>query len=88
MPSHIRVAPEDGRTIVQVDDEELFDFVDDFLTEECGLDYDFVSTSTDGTRTIHFPDETSRDAVTAALERLDPREVERIFRINNPVKES
>lgn len=84
---HIRLGEEDGRVVVQVEDDELFDFVDDYLTETCDLAFESVrlSDSVEPTNTMLFPIGTVRDTVEVALRKLDPLEVERIFRINNPV---
>jgi len=68
--------------MLQVDDTELFDFVEDFLTEQCDLDYQVVIGRKP--HAIIFPRGISIDTVNSALSQLDPNEIERIFRINNP----
>src|SRR4051794_21630506 len=85
---HIRCGEEGGRVIVQIDDDELFDFVDDYLTEHSDLECETVrfSDSVETTNTMLFRVGTLRHKVEAALRKLDPLEVERIYRINNPAE--
>lgn len=79
---HIRTSEKDGRVLLEVDDTELFDFVDDFLTEQCDLDYEHVILGPKR-HTIIFPPGTSIETVNSALNQLDANDVERVFRINN-----
>ena len=81
---HIRTREEDGRVVLQVDDTELSDFVEDFLTEQCGLDYQIVESAGRNRHAIIFPLGTSIETVNSALSQLDRNDIERIFRINNP----
>lgn len=85
---HVHLGEEGGRIVVQVDDDELFDFVEDFLTESSNLTCEHVLLPVDveSVNTMYFPVGVSRHTVEAALRKLDPIELERIFRINNLVR--
>jgi hypothetical protein len=37
---HVWIAETDGRVALEVEDWELLDFIDDYLTEAVGLEYD------------------------------------------------
>ena len=83
--SHITVRLEEGRVIVDVDDLELFDFVEDHLIEGCDLCYEYLLPKRPLSQvvTMAFPTHISLDRVLTALLKLDPVEIERIFLINN-----
>jgi hypothetical protein len=76
---------EQGQVLVEVDDHELFDFIDDFLTEECGFDDATVVFPTAGSvvHTIRLPPRYSMSDVTIALTKLDIGEAKRIYALNN-----
>lgn len=77
---------DDGRTILVVDDYELFDFVDDYLTDDCDLAYEFrTSTERSGGEiiTMYFPSAVIGSEIEGAVLRLDVTEVERIYKLNN-----
>ncbi|MFQ5801993.1 MAG: hypothetical protein ACE5JQ_03735 [Candidatus Methylomirabilales bacterium] len=82
---HIKVENLDGRTVVTIDDWELFDYVDDFLTEH-GIEYDyFTEADHEGRRnfTMHFSPNMPTERVSAILARISPEEVQRIWNLNN-----
>jgi hypothetical protein len=66
---HIRLTEELGRVVVHVDDQELLDLVEDFLCEQCGLEFEFLQAEA-GTRmhlAMAFPDGIDRETVERAL---------------------
>lgn len=85
---HVQLGEEGGRIVVQVADYELFDFVGDHLTETCEIAYESVrfANSIEPMNTMIFPFGTDRAKVDVALNKLDPLELERVFRINNPAE--
>ena len=78
----------EGRAVVDVVDDELRDMVEDHLIELCDLEYEYLQPLTDGGKACQmvFPPNILLSNVIAALNKLDPIEVERVFRINNPTK--
>jgi hypothetical protein len=82
---HVSVKTSAGRASVEVDDDELRDLIEDHLVEVCGLDYEYLAPGGEGRHhaLVFSPEVTSADIV-GALNRLDPAEVERVFRLNNP----
>lgn len=86
MSEHIHLDFEDGHVVVTIDDHELFDYVDDYLTEERDIEYEYVTKHEDGSRRLfamHFPTSVSFKRVTRAVEELPRHEIERIWRLNN-----
>lgn len=82
---HIKLENHDGLAAVVIDDWELFDYLDDFLSER-GLDYDRLSeVQVAGRRifTMHFAASVALDQVSAVLEKVPPSEIQRIWRLNN-----
>ena len=90
MSQHIRLVRDRDWWVVEVDDHELFDFIDDFLTEETeaecvGISFDDPKLGT--WNRAYFPGtDESHSILTDALARLDPAEIERIYRVNNPLR--
>lgn len=84
---HISVGLDDeDRCVVVVEDYELFDFVEDFLGEECDLSYEYrISRERPGGEiiTLYFPFGITPAVVEASLSRLSAAEIERIYRLNN-----
>jgi hypothetical protein len=86
MSEHILVLVSGGHVCVSVDDYELMDFVDDFLTEKRDIESDYQVKSIVNGRsvyTLHFPISVTLDAVSHAIQELDPDEIERIWLLNN-----
>jgi hypothetical protein len=82
---HIRIENREGSVAVVIDDYELFDYVDDFLTER-GLEYDHLSESEIAGRrifTMHFPATVLTEQISTVLTQLPPDEIQRIWRLNN-----
>lgn len=84
---YISVGLGDGnRCIVVVEDYELFDFVEDFVGDECDSSYEYrTSQERPGGEiiTMFFPLRISPEDIEASLSRLTPAEVERIYKLNN-----
>jgi hypothetical protein len=81
---YLRLREEDGRLILRVNDAELLDYIDDFLTEECDLRHDQVDGAGGAPAGLLFPEGTRAGLIVDAIRRLIPAELDRIFRINNP----
>jgi hypothetical protein len=84
---HIQIgSSEDGRVYLVIDDLELFDFIDDHLTEECSI---FSESHTSEVReggeiiTLYFPISVEMKQVEEGLAKLTTESVEEIYRINN-----
>lgn len=74
-----------GNLFVSVEDTELFDYVDDYLTEECRIEYSHVTSSENNDVSIYtmiFPKETNVHVLTKVLKDLPISEIERIYNIN------
>ena len=77
----------DGYLYVTVEDTELFDYVDDYLTEECRIEYSNVTSSENNNVSIYtmiFPKETNVYVLSKVIKDLSISEIERIYKINNP----
>jgi hypothetical protein len=71
---------QDGKLLITVDDYELFDIIDDILTEQ--FDIDFLLQNLEVEYVLHL-ENTNFDTVDDILSSLDECEIERIFRLNN-----
>ena len=84
---HISIgSDESGCVILEIEDFELFDFIEDYLTEKCNLPYESrKSRELVGGEviTLYFPPNTKSDHVKQALMRLSHSEIEAIYRLNN-----
>lgn len=77
---------DENRCIVVVEDYELFDFIDDFLTEECDLIHEYRTTrERPGGEiiTMYFPLGVTHKTVEQNLLQLSPAEIEGIYKLNN-----
>ncbi|WP_027363239.1 hypothetical protein [Desulfospira joergensenii] len=75
-----------GAVAVSVEDYELFDFIDDYVTEECDLDWQdktVKEASMGEVHTMYFNPKHSLVEVETALLKLNPKEIEKIYAINN-----
>lgn len=75
-----------NRCIVVVEDYELFDFIDDFLGDECDLPYDYRTTKErlgGEIVTMYFPPDVTPETIERNLLKLSPGEIERIYKLNN-----
>ena len=84
---YISVGLDEGnRCVIVVEDYELFDFVEDFLGDECDLSYEYrTSKERPGGEiiTMFFPLGVAPEIIKASLANLSPAEVERIYKLNN-----
>ncbi len=65
---------------------ELFDTYDDILTEQSEIDDYYITTkNTENLEivTVCFPDNTGKDRMHNEVQRIDKKEVERLYKINN-----
>ena len=77
----------DGYLYVTVEGTELFDYVDDYLTEECRIEYSNVTSSENNNVSIYtmiFPKETNVYVLSKVIKDLPISEIERIYKINDP----
>ncbi|MEM9360842.1 MAG: hypothetical protein AAGB04_32120 [Pseudomonadota bacterium] len=75
-----------GAAVISVADHELFDFIDDYVNEGCGLICEYVSVyeiATGEMLTMHFHPRYSVEDIESALKKLSPKKVEEIYAINN-----
>ena len=85
---HVNIGTDTKDVIfVKVEDTEVFDYVDDYLTEECDIEYEHVVTSENNgipIYTMYFPKETNIHVITTVLMTLSVINIEKIYNINNP----
>lgn len=73
--------------LLRIEDDELFDTFDDILTEQFDIeDYYITKDNRENLAivTIHFPYDTDKNKLDQAVRSIDQKEVERIYKINNP----
>lgn len=84
---HIQIGlNEDNRCSVVIDDYELFDFISDYLGDECDLPHEYLTSKTrpgGEVVTMYFPPAVTAAAIEQCLLKLSPAEVHRIYGINN-----
>ena len=74
------------RCMVVIDDYALFDFIDDYLTEECALPYEcvaFLPRPGGEIVTMYFPASLSPEAIEQCLLELPISQIVRIYASNN-----
>ncbi len=81
---HVQAYISDGRAVVEVRDAELQNMIEDYLTEQCNLEYEYLRPVPAGGTLMVFAPEVSLGTIVAALNALDPSEVDRVFRLNSP----
>ena len=82
---HVVIDESDGHPTVKIDDWELFDFIEDHLDAH-DLEYDYLTEEKVGHRSIfimHFRVGVDLGRLKDVIERIDPREIQRIWKINN-----
>ena len=75
-----------GNLYVAVEGTELFDYIDDYLTEECSIEYEHVILSENNgipVYTMLFSKEINRIVLETVLNNLSIVEIEKIYCINN-----
>lgn len=84
---HIRIGLyERSRCLLVIDDYELFDFISDYLGDECDLPHESQSSKArpgGEVITMYFPTSVEPAAVEQCLLKLSPDEIERIYKLNN-----
>ena len=86
LPHIILTLEDDNSVVLSIKDHELFDFVEDYFTEECDLGDKFLiiqSQNRSGTSSMHFGLKASLAEIEQALNKLDPKEILRIYALNN-----
>lgn len=86
IPHIITGSNSDGNLFVSVENAELFDYVDDYLTEECSIEYDHVIESENNGRPVYtmiFSKETNRIVLDTVISNISTTEIEKIYNINN-----
>ncbi len=74
------------RVLLVIHDYELFDFVSDYLGDDCDLPHEYQSSvQRPGGEiiTMYFPLSTTGTEVEHHLLKLSPQEIERIYKLNN-----
>ena len=84
---HIQISThESGRVFLVIGDYELFDYIDDYLSDNFDIEYECISSSErEGGKiiTMYFPLGVSLKQVESAVSTLTAEEVEEIYRLNN-----
>ncbi len=84
---HINIGTNsEGNLYVAVEDTELFDYVDDYLTDECSIEYEHVIESKNNgipVYTMLFSKEINSIVLETVLNNLSIDEIEKIYNINN-----
>ena len=84
---HINIGTNtEGNLFVEVEGTELFDYVDDYLTEECSIEYEHVIPSKNNgipVYTMLFSKETNSIVLETVLNSLSVAEIEKTYKINN-----
>lgn len=86
IPHIVTGSNSDGNLFVSVENTELFDYVDDYLTEECSIEYDHVIESENNgipVYTMIFSKETNRIVLDTVISNISTTEIEKIYNINN-----
>ena len=81
---HIIINKEpNGEITIEIDDIELFDFIEDYLIEKCSIEYAFLTDMKNKNRIMHFTDKYSFETLKSVVQRLDRDEIEKIYQLNN-----
>jgi len=84
---HISINVSSDKSVcVSIEDYELFDYISDYLTEKCNIEYDYMSeekTSKNTTYLMHFSNKHSVIELEGYLSKLNKSEIERIYSLNN-----
>ena len=77
----------ESNAIVSIEDYELFDYISDFLTEKCDVDYDYMTEERSSkNKTIyimHFSKSYEISEIEKHISKLKTKEIERIYSLNN-----
>lgn len=84
---HIRISSENNKTVLQVDTWELKDYVEDYLTEKCGIEYEYfeevnpdLKQTNRETYYLYYTLQYSLDKIEEAVQKLDEKEITEIVR--------
>ncbi len=81
------ITDSDKNIIINIDNYEVFDYISDFLTEKCNVEYDYMSeekASKNKTNYLmHFSKKYSATEIERHLSKLKEKEIERIYSLNN-----
>jgi hypothetical protein len=84
---HISIGThESGCVVLEIEDYELFDFIDDYLTDDCDILYEArtVRERPGGEIiTMYFSHSVSEREIERHLAKLAPEEIESIYKLNN-----
>ncbi len=81
---HIVISQEsNGEITIEIDDIELFDFIEDYLIEKCSIEYAFMTDSKNKKKIMHFTDKYTFETLKSTIQRIDRDEIERIHQLNN-----
>ncbi|MBS0193920.1 MAG: hypothetical protein JSR34_06710 [Proteobacteria bacterium] len=84
---HIKIGSlELGGVALIIDDFELFDFIEDYLIEECDIEYTWRSSVNrigGEIITLYFSNPTTSEQLESVLLKLSSKEIEAIYRLNN-----
>ena len=82
---HVMIEELDGHVTIRIDDYELFDFIDDHLTDH-DFEYDYYREETADCRRffiMHFQVGVDPIRLREVMSSIDPQETQRIWGINN-----
>ena len=74
-----------GQVKITVFDAELLDFIEDYLIEECGIEYKYFSKDEESQNVfvMYLPKKYKLPEIKEYLERLETKELKRIYALNN-----
>lgn len=77
---------ETGLEII-VDDREIFDYIEDYLTEKYSIAYDYMTLSDkDSQYVMQFSDTYDFEQLQRAIAKLDVDEIEKIYSLYNSIQ--
>ena len=74
-----------GQVKITVFDAELLDFIEDYLIEECDVDYKYFTKDEESQNVfvMYLPKKYKLAEIKEYLERLETKELKRIYALNN-----
>ena len=82
---HISInSDSNGEITIEINDHELFDFIEDYLIEKCSIEYDYMTQlHEERLYKMYFRVNCSFEQLKNAILNLDRNELERIYKLNN-----
>lgn len=84
---HIKIGTSaEGLVNLSIEDYELFDYIDDYLNEQCDIQYEYMSESDNPEEqvfTMYFSDKYNISEIESHLLNLEPKYLEEIYSLNN-----